>query len=574
MTRLGMTALLSAFLSLFMTTARAEPCSPRLSGVDPYFAEAAIRDCEPFWEGTLSSTGVPGKIVVETGLDLPPDLPDRVLTGLRKADGSIPVLGADVSLGRRVVVMITGVEDVESVAGQIYQRNECYIHFFPTSWATPAALSEIEFTMAHELFHCIQSASLRDLSNVGHTATEYVNQWWVEGTAEWFGHVAVHGTFHRYAGSVEISIDDTSLNHFHDHAWIFFAWLSDRKGLDAIIPYLRTLPEQIHTPEMIVASLTEEDWVDFATTYATFKIRSPDGRTINPPVRAEIELARVDGDTSFDVPRKTGTLMRHKVDVDEGVWQIEADSSDLAFISALDASGDPAGGWRPLNNGPVDIEVPCGEREGFAIVAFNIKDADYSYSASRTGSTCDLSCSSAPSSIDSCLIGTWVMADYPEEYLASRFVRFMEGQVRAAGGQITDIHLPPPVAALFEDGSFTVDHPMSLAGNGTTDGVTFEMKMQFSANQDSGRWGSDGRNLLICPQKNTSSGAMTMVLPGMGSHTIPINSTETIEGEPEGRASYTCSDDVLELTTEANEWFDSMRLSLMRIAGPGDLSSD
>ena len=111
----------------------------------------------------------------------------------------------------------------------------------------------------------------------------------------------------------------------------------------------------------------------------------------------------------------------------------------------------------------------------------------------------ELSCRNIAETRDKCLVGTWVMTDQSKKRVETRFAKFMFGQVRASGGEITSVNYSAPVATLRADGRWTVDHPLSIAGTGTDEGVTFSMKMDLKVNRDSGQWASDGRNLLLCP---------------------------------------------------------------------------
>lgn len=178
----------------------------------------------------------------------------------------------------------------------------------------------------------------------------------------------------------------------------------------------------------------------------------------------------------------------------------------------------------------------------------------------------ELSCRNIAETRDPCLVGTWVMTDRAKERVETRFAKFMFAQLRASGGKITSVKYKAPVASLSADGGWTVDHPLSIAGTGSDGGVTYSMKIDLKVNRDSGQWASDGRTLLMCPQGGEQSGTMTLNIPGVGDHTVPMNSVARDEKLQSGRAAYGCSGSTLVLTTEPSEWLESLKLTFKRRA--------
>lgn len=574
-TSIALTIFVTAAISTVPQSAQAAACFGRLitEAVDPHFQDAAPRECDEDWQGTLPNTNTPARIMVEQGLSIPADLPNRVLAGLKKAEAAIPQLGSGISAGYEMQLAVSSVEDPSSLAGAIFHRGRCYIIVYPKSWRTRHGLTDLEFTLAHELFHCVQSASISSVSNAGYRHGEDQNAWWTEGTAEWFAHLAVSGAPHA-ADTFELSISQAPLSRMGQYGWVFWSWYAERFGNDRVMPLLQALPPRVHTPRLVATVLTPEEWGDFAKTYSAFKVRTPDGRVIRPTSRFTIPVETIDADKSVQVERHVAELMRQKQVIDEGVWEITGDPDAVAFISPLNASGDPEDTWQRIGSAPVELDVPCGEQKSFAIAAFSTTDRPFEYKAKRTGSTCELSCAPVETPADSCLLGTWVMADFPEKFLSSRFVKFFESELREVGGEITDVTMPPPVVSMFEDGTFTVDNPMKFSGQGKDDGVTIKMSFDFAANQDSGRWGSDGSNLLICPQKSSAAGTVSVSVGSYGTQTMPIDNTEIIADEPQGQATYTCSGDTVQLVTPDIGVLESMNLTLKRIAGPEDVSRD
>lgn len=178
---------------------------------------------------------------------------------------------------------------------------------------------------------------------------------------------------------------------------------------------------------------------------------------------------------------------------------------------------------------------------------------------------------------DSCLVGGWTIANYPKEFLATNFVTILKQEALAGGGMVTDIEMPPPQLTLFPDGTFTFDNPHSIAGFAPVDaGIEAEMKMSFTVNQDLGRWATHGNQLLLCVNRNSAVGTMTFSIPGAGTHSLPINSSELADARDTALskpAKYSCSGDSARLITQPvpTAQLESLNLSLQRFAGAADI---
>ncbi len=182
------------------------------------------------------------------------------------------------------------------------------------------------------------------------------------------------------------------------------------------------------------------------------------------------------------------------------------------------------------------------------------------------GLAAELSCKKIADARDDCLIGKWAMTDASKKLIETRIAKFIFSQVRARGGEITSISYPAPVAEFHGDGKWAFDHPMAIAGKMTDDGMTFSMKMDLKVNRDFGQWGSDGRTLLMCPQGGEHVGTMTMNIPGVGNHTIPMSNPAKDTELQSGRAAYTCSGATLNVTTEPTVWMETLNLTFKRVA--------
>lgn len=134
----------------------------------------------------------------------------------------------------------TGPEVVHGAANWGRLPTECPVSIYKIDEGVTT--DEFAQTLAHELFHCIQFATWTD------KALEPNGWWWIEGSAEYFGVLAVpehrsrhyldFGRVSQTAGLVETGVDEPL--DYENAA--FFSWLHQQGGGPAVGAFLSDLP--------------------------------------------------------------------------------------------------------------------------------------------------------------------------------------------------------------------------------------------------------------------------------------------------------------------------------------------
>jgi hypothetical protein len=393
---------------------------------------------------------------------------------------------------------------------------ECLVTLFLLGDYSPAG--EIQYTTAHELFHCVQKATLSPEQN--RTATGG-GAWWAEGSAVWFSTAAI-GSQARwnvprvFAEAVRAERPLYDLNY---EMGIFFYWYHQTRGIDQIMPFLSGMADNNGDAAQRAAmrdQLSDEGWLDFAEDYEDGNIVAPDG--------APVPLSGVDGETwTISV---TGTQRRTPApfvltlgwaDFRCGRW--EADATDIND-SVREESSREWGEW------PGEIDARDRGSVRYRMVALNTgeESAQQELDSRRTASCTPCLVESV---IDRCLVGTWALTGGgPMEFL------------RRAGVPITRDNVGQLTITLNEDGSYQtrnvgIDYqvdPGSPIGPVDTRG---QVQASF------GRWSAEDGRLQACADGGGGAAATHTVRGRVIPQSMP-----SIAGT-EGGAQYTCSDTTL-----------------------------
>ncbi|MEM8536622.1 MAG: hypothetical protein AAGF56_02045 [Pseudomonadota bacterium] len=579
----GMPKLLISFLVLSAfafgpaspAQAQSEVCVPGApAGLFPTLPRGILAgQCTPVWEGTLPQTRTPARIMVADATAVPAGFANQVRRALFAADTRSADLGEPVDVGNELVILITDQGSTSDFGMQTEDDGACYLAIFPDTIAAETAALTLQITMAHEYFHCVQSFTLPDLSDVAARLPDSSHGWVIEGGAEWYGHHVVAGAPHSWQRGFEDGIATAPVNTMSYDAWVFFAWLAQDEGVDQVLGYMRALPLTRLTDQAVYDNLGAAAWSRFARDYAAYQVTTSDGRPINPPNRAVIPTEVVEEDRTLDVARGLGTLARQMVTFESGRWELITPEGVLAYVSPIDGNGDPTGEWTPLDSGRIEVEVACDTSDSLMLVTFGADATPYSYEARYMESTCPLNCERLPEQVDRCLLGTWEYVDYSEQFDNSPFMFIMNRMVSDMGGRIEEFSVNAPVHAFYGDGTYSYDQRTTITGMGIEDGNTIRATLDVEAMQETGRWSSDGRTLLVCPQFEEMIATMTMSMTGPegGRFTQPMNSSGPIDDEPSVRARYTCAGDTLIIRPSSNPFFANMReIRAQRLSGPVD----
>jgi len=555
--------------------AQSEVCAPGApSGLAASVQPGTLAgECTLAWEGTLPQTGTPTRITVDDAASIPPGFAADLRRALFAADRRSADLGEPVDIGDELVILITDQGTGPDYGIQSNRDGTCYLIIFSDEIIADLPAPTLQMTMAHEYFHCLQTYTLTQMANAADRAPEASHAWVIEGGAEWYAHHVVSGAEHRWQRNFETLIPTTPVNGMTYEGWVFFAWLAGEEGADMVLPYMRALPTTTLTDQAVYDNLGAEAWSRFARDYAAYQITTRDGRRINPPNRATIPSEVVDEDRTLEVARSLGTLTRQMVSFESGRWELITPEGVRAYVSPIGSNGDPTGEWTALEGGSIEVEVACNTSDSLMLVTFGADATPYSYEARYVESTCALNCERLPERVDRCLLGTWEYVDYSEDFESSPFMFIINRMVSDMGGQLEEFTVNAPVHAFYGDGAYSYDQRTTITGVGVQDGATIRATLDVEAMQETGRWSSDGRTMLICPQYEEMIANMivSMTGPEGGSFTQPMNSSGPIDDEPSVRARYTCEGDTLIIRPSGNPFFANMtEIRARRLSGPVD----
>jgi hypothetical protein len=171
------------------------------------------------------------------------------------AYGPNPVVGTDIVFTDLPALEGTRErDDVQAAADRILDRARCHVAVFPAGAYEGLSsggnrLEVLQQIMAHELFHCYQLTNLaaQESGPARHLSEGDANDWWIEGSAEYFGSVvypSVNAEF-GYLDDLDRVSPRTSLIFYSYPAYAFFQYLDVEGGLDpqGIIEILRQMPD-------------------------------------------------------------------------------------------------------------------------------------------------------------------------------------------------------------------------------------------------------------------------------------------------------------------------------------------
>lgn len=547
-------------------TANAEVCgSPLESEASSKLNVISSNDCDVYWSDTLPVSGTVASIHVDKSIDdLPPDFTARVLEGLQDADGALVKLGPDVLVGRNkpvgraVRVIVTPVEDATSLAWEEMNSVGCFLIIDPKSWRSVEGRRDLLITMAHEFFHCLQDATFsRRLLSAGTGSGDdaIYNDWWIEGSAEWFGILAQpEHERQMLTRDFELHTDHLALPHFERsdvtgggdaHAsstWPFFAWYSEHFSAHAVIPFLEDLPRQLHSPANIVRKLDHEKWGDFATRYAAFTIWMDGLGLVIPDDRDTHPLHRLDeGVHAFERP--TGQMIRERAQLEPGKWAIKSTVSPNTgrmYFSRIKGNGDPDGSWLELDRRR-EVQSVCGEPLDLMFAGFG-SDPDakqFKFTVERIDDTCDVRCDSVPAQRNSCVVGTWVDIGFTPD-----------SAIRRMAPGVVEHRYPLPTYSFGSDGRFSVNHPFYMYKNlDGPPGIDYFQITHYTLNANYGYWGSESGSLATCEQQQVSRGVQVTGFDRQQAG-VPLNWDKPIDPVRETQFTFSCNEDTLELKSD------------------------
>lgn len=414
----------------------------------------------------------------------------------------------------------------EVAAATIFKpADECRIvvYMLGTGATTESGASMI----AHELFHCVEDATLaREQLTTGGGGVPGGGNWWLEGAADWFSTAAVPPA--PYLGLAVQSFDahagDTALNMMSYDAYVFFAWLGGAHGPSGVLPFLQhmaTRPDESAQRAAMAGAMPPSDWLKFAEDYNDQRIHDGQGGSIDS-TPADAEALEWSDTQTRRIALHPFILARRNLAFHCGRWTLVPQPASHYAAK----SGD--GEWGDL---PGDLDNMGNSHGGFAFAAINATAEDVPFQIAATLAARCADCAGTHE-MDHCLIGTWEMTtDGVQQWAAAHLHNY----------HITSISLVGNTLTLNDDGTFaTGASDVTVSGEGHGASSSGEVNAQAS-----GRWSTSGGNLNMCADASAASGHVTVSGDG---HSVTVPTHPQIP--PQSSTPYTCSGDTFTHTTQ------------------------
>lgn len=404
--------------------------------------------------------------------------------------------------------------------------DECRIVFYLLGVGGDPA--NLEVSVAHEIFHCVQLATLsnRQMTS-GSAGTGQGGDWWLEGSPEWFAHYTLDtmGLLPSRVASFDRQVEEgRSLIEMAYGATPFFIWLANERGPSSVVPFLRQMADSRAPSAQYAAmrsALPPEDWQRFAQDYIDGNIQRPRGAGPLPFSVSEGETWTWSASRAEDIELAPFTITHGRVHFECGAWRIETRPSSVRY-GTRPMSGSI---WGPL---PAEIDTEAGNEADHRFVSISPEtrrqtltiDVERMRSCEPCGGTQE---------IDRCLTGVW-------EQSGGGAVEWMRSQMppnvnipvaEQAGGAII----------LNEDGTYWTaplsQHIVIVAeehdGTTTADGTGEATAV--------GRWSAEGGQLNMCQDSGGLAGSAQVTTPDT-SFNMPFGSP----GAGNISMRYTCSE--------------------------------
>lgn len=398
----------------------------------------------------------------------------------------------------------------------------CHVGIFPSSFRIEAP--KMQQSIAHELFHCYQYTNLTAQESGPNAAA---NEWWVEGSADYFSDVVYPNINHehRWLPHIRANATDEPLTSWRYKAFIFFEYLANNMGMtpDQIIALLASMPTSGGTPEQQAALSTQTGMQDafhqFARALAGNQVHDTNGSSyttaFNPdtPVHFNAES----GSQLF--PAEPFLIVYQEIALKE--------NNDYAFVLSASGGegrsvaqpGEAVGVWVPMPS-TVSTCTPLNYRLLITSAATSDHMLNVAYTATPT------------THCDSCLYGTWQMDN--NSYLA-----LMQSLTPPGGGDVQTQDERAEGSAMmtfFEDGRFeSVFNGFTVYSTLVPDGgPTMQIELRFSGGSN-GTYAASGDQLSTTVTASTISAVSYMNGQVVGN--FPGNAIGTIGG-----GKYICSD--------------------------------
>jgi hypothetical protein len=511
--------------------------------VDERMAGRAV-DCEEAARFTIDTPEGPRAVRIVHTPDLPTlDLPvmvREIRRGVERSAAALPSVGAlapaDVTIWISHLLpnpeAPSDADDFEQDGQMWIVEDGCLMALYPANTGRRG----LAFTAAHEFFHCVQGREFPD-KYAGRASS-----WWSEGSAEWFANLALPGTGRSDGFVLEFDSDsrDTALTAMSHESVVFFFWLAEAHGAEAVGRMLQAMPAdggEQGQQAALASFLGAPEWQRFAEAYIAGDIRQPGGRSPrSSPFPGDIYVW--ENGRTHTLSAAPFVLARAQLEFSCGIWAVTED--DARGTRAFRASRSR---WQSL---PARIVVDQDGPQLFQMAGFGSGREGFSVTIEGTRDACQGCPATAGTarSLDQCLVGTW-------ELMSGGYGQQIEDRLRESG--------------IFE----SIDYPdlhryLTLESNGRYSQGPSERGEQGESVQRTdaghlwegrstlrhrtrGHWSTDGNVLHLCEEQVSVDIDLTIVEPDGGESRIRESGGPPDLGPLPRRRDFVCSAGTLSL---------------------------
>ncbi|MES2096873.1 MAG: hypothetical protein V4459_08935 [Pseudomonadota bacterium] len=224
--------------------------------------------------------------------------------------------------------------------------NECPVSYYKRATASDA--NYVEFTLAHEIFHCIQYRTWPRARDVG---------WLIEGTAEYFAYLAKPEFGAGFIPRFDARIPRTGLEQLDYPAVVFYLWMGQTRGPRAVRDFIPSVGFDMET------DLPADTWLEFGQAYFDGTIRMPDNRPL--PSTPQTGVARtISGNQRIASPAYPPYTLNQEV------WSFAADKRYQ--LTYTPRPPDTRITWRKAEGGgwvaPLTSVSTCRNRQDYRVL--------------------------------------------------------------------------------------------------------------------------------------------------------------------------------------------------------------
>jgi hypothetical protein len=491
-------------------------------------------DCHEFWRDSFSTPAGTRWIRLIGDSDgagaqrLPPGGVDEIREAARRATRLMRSIGPYAVDNITMMIGPFAADTAGAVHGVIpaafrtsapEKYNECHITLTVATGYSGATLYHV---IAHEIFHCVEEASL---SAEQFATLHQLGAWWGEGAAHAFGAVAARerSRYDHTASFATAVRNRQPLYEMSYDAIIFFFWHNQEKGLDQLMPFLGRMAgagDAAAQMRAMNSALSDDDWISFAEAFDDGRIRHPDGLPLSFGARIEGETWSIASDFSaHDRELRPFAIELGWADYSCGTWGNETSAQ------GVEVRREDGRDWGPW---PQELDTE-NRTVRLRVIGMATSDSDDQLRLEAEKRESCVGCL-VSRAIDRCVVGRWRQTGGgPMEYLRSRGVPITIANQ-------TELHL-----TMNDDGTFSTNDINTDMEMETTDshGHVLRGSGQGVTSAVQGRWSAEDGVLMGCIDSGGSpSGVTTLEAEG---HSASSPWSGSVAGTG-GGTSYSCSD--------------------------------